>query len=102
MGIKKDLDLQGDEYQWLGSLFYFGEFAFSVESCSRWLFSLIFGLSRISCLGVSNQSPAAAVATREVLGRLHSHLGIDFELLCGRQELWRRDCDSPISGSVRV
>lgn len=26
MGIKEDLDLVGDQYQWLGSLFYFGEF----------------------------------------------------------------------------
>lgn len=25
MGLKQDLDLKGDEYQWLGSLFYFGE-----------------------------------------------------------------------------
>jgi ACS family allantoate permease-like MFS transporter len=26
MGIKKDLNLEGDQYQWLGSLFYFGMF----------------------------------------------------------------------------
>jgi ACS family allantoate permease-like MFS transporter len=25
MGIKDDLDLHGDQYQWLGSLFYFGK-----------------------------------------------------------------------------
>jgi ACS family allantoate permease-like MFS transporter len=24
MGLKPDLNLEGDEYQWLGSLFYFG------------------------------------------------------------------------------
>lgn len=24
MGLKTDLDLEGDQYQWLGSLFYFG------------------------------------------------------------------------------
>ena len=24
MGIKKDIHLKGDEYQWLGSMFYFG------------------------------------------------------------------------------
>jgi hypothetical protein len=24
MGLKKDLNLEGDQYQWLGSLFYFG------------------------------------------------------------------------------
>lgn len=24
MGLKSDLNLKGDEYQWLGSLFYFG------------------------------------------------------------------------------
>jgi ACS family allantoate permease-like MFS transporter len=25
MGIKDDINLKGDQYQWLGSLFYFGE-----------------------------------------------------------------------------
>ncbi|KAL8832425.1 MAG: hypothetical protein Q9170_004883 [Blastenia crenularia] len=25
MGIKKDIDLKGDDYQWLGSMFYFGQ-----------------------------------------------------------------------------
>lgn len=25
MGIKEDLGLVGDQYSWLGSLFYFGE-----------------------------------------------------------------------------
>lgn len=24
MGIKTDIDLTGDDYQWLGSMFYFG------------------------------------------------------------------------------
>lgn len=24
MGIKKDIHLKGDDYQWLGSMFYFG------------------------------------------------------------------------------
>jgi len=24
MGIKKDIKLKGDNYQWLGSMFYFG------------------------------------------------------------------------------
>lgn len=27
MGIKKDINLQGDDYQWLGSMFYFGYLA---------------------------------------------------------------------------
>jgi hypothetical protein len=26
MGIKDDLNLEKDQYQWLGSLFYFGKF----------------------------------------------------------------------------
>lgn len=26
MGIKKDIHLVGDDYQWLGSMFYFGMF----------------------------------------------------------------------------
>jgi hypothetical protein len=26
MGIKKDIHLKGDDYQWLGSLFYFGAY----------------------------------------------------------------------------
>lgn len=25
MGLKEDLGLVGDQYQWLGSIFYFGE-----------------------------------------------------------------------------
>lgn len=24
MGMKKDINLTGDDYQWLGSMFYFG------------------------------------------------------------------------------
>ena len=24
MGLKKDINLKGDDYQWLGSMFYFG------------------------------------------------------------------------------
>lgn len=32
MGIKEDLNLVGDQYQWLGSLFYFGE-SFLLHSC---------------------------------------------------------------------
>lgn len=28
MGLKQDLNLEGDQYQWLGSLFYFGMFHF--------------------------------------------------------------------------
>lgn len=43
MGIKKDLNLKGDEYQWLGSLFYFGEAGFLATHIHR--FSLT------ACLG---------------------------------------------------
>lgn len=27
MGLQDDLKLKGDNYQWLGSMFYFGEFS---------------------------------------------------------------------------
>jgi hypothetical protein len=30
MGIKDDLNLEGDQYQWLGSLFYFGASFYSL------------------------------------------------------------------------
>lgn len=32
MGLKPDLGLEGDQYQWLGSLFYFGEFCLRAGS----------------------------------------------------------------------
>lgn len=37
MGLKKDIGLVGDNYQWLGSMFYFGPFIL-LESCAiSWL-----------------------------------------------------------------
>lgn len=34
MGIKKDINLKGDDYQWLGSLFYFGAYVeYSSDLC---------------------------------------------------------------------
>lgn len=36
MGIKEDLHLVGDQYQWLGSLFYFGESASLCAKADRW------------------------------------------------------------------
>lgn len=32
MGIKEDLNLEGDQYQWLGSLFYFGKLLYYTNS----------------------------------------------------------------------
>lgn len=32
MGIKEDLNLKGDQYQWLGSLFYFGRLLYYIDS----------------------------------------------------------------------
>lgn len=32
MGIKEDIHLKGDEYQWLGSIFYIGWLAWEVSS----------------------------------------------------------------------
>ena len=31
MGIKKDINLVNDDYQWLGSMFYFGEHLLSLQ-----------------------------------------------------------------------
>lgn len=32
MGIKEDINLQGDEYQWLGSIFYIGWLVWEVST----------------------------------------------------------------------
>jgi ACS family allantoate permease-like MFS transporter len=32
MGLKEDINLKGDEYQWLGSIFYIGWLAWEVSS----------------------------------------------------------------------
>lgn len=93
MGIKKDLNLEGDQYQWLGSLFYFGmshlcfsplEFILSLEALS--LMALPHRLSR---LGIPNQPPPPAPPTREILRSMHLNLGIDSQLLCRCQQLPR-------------
>lgn len=41
MGITEDLNLQGDNYQWLGSIFYFG---YLVRRPATWVSQFIMGL----------------------------------------------------------
>ncbi|KAI9725141.1 MAG: hypothetical protein M1828_003483 [Chrysothrix sp. TS-e1954] len=71
MGIKKDIGLVGDDYQWLGSLFYFGYLGW--EYPTNWLlqrlpigkysaFNIIMWGITLSCFaGVTNFSGAVAV-----------------------------------------
>ena len=46
MGIKKDIGLVNDDYQWLGSMFYFGRLAI----LERPLFIFLLMQFRLPCL----------------------------------------------------
>lgn len=90
MGLKKDLNLEGDQYQWLGSLFYFGMFYLcSRIDSSLGASNLIALLRRLSRLGIPDQPPPPAPSTREILGSLHLDLGNDSQLFCRCQQLLR-------------
>lgn len=97
MGLKEDLNLDpdGDQYQWLGSLFYFG-------LCNAILARRV-GLTsnRLSCLGVPDQPPTAVVATGKILRRVYSGLGADSLLLCRHSQLSRGGRDSFLPWSLR-
>lgn len=76
MGIKKDLNLVGDQYQWLGSLFYFGSFSILIGMQGVFRMVGLTGLLyRIPGVGVPHQSPAAAVAVGKVLRCLYFDVG---------------------------
>ncbi|GAB7355398.1 hypothetical protein MBLNU459_g5917t1 [Dothideomycetes sp. NU459] len=88
MGIKKDIGLVGDDYQWLGSLFYFGYLAWEYPT-NRLLqrlplgkysaFNIIMWGTTLSCFAaVSNFS--GAVAIRFFLGVFESAVTPGFAL----------------------
>lgn len=102
MGLKQDLDLEGDQYQWLGSLFYFGLFRLRF-SFLNWIFlqahwKLMVIRYRISCMGIPYQPPPSASPIRKILCSLHLDLGTDPQLFrrgenllrCNRYPLYAR------------
>lgn len=82
MGIKEDLSLESDQYQWLGSLFYFG-----IVSPRSPRATALTGLHRIPRLGIPNQSSFAAPPTWQILCGMYPHLGSDSMLLCRCEQL---------------
>ncbi|GAQ06863.1 uncharacterized transporter C417.10 [Aspergillus lentulus] len=89
MGIKKDINLKGDDYQWLGSLFYFGYLAWEYPT-SRLLQRLPLGKYSAACIiiwgtilscfaAVSNFS--GAIAIRFFLGVFEASVTPGFALL---------------------
>ncbi|KAI9836886.1 MAG: hypothetical protein M1819_001051 [Sarea resinae] len=71
MGIKKDIHLKGDDYQWLGSMFYFGYLAWEYPTnrllqrlpLAKWSsFNIIMWGAVLCCMAaVDNYSGALAV-----------------------------------------
>lgn len=86
MGIKKDIKLLGDDYQWLGSMFYFGTFGNLTEQ-----YKLLI-VSRISGMGVPNKQIATATTSCQVFLFLHNHVGTRTMLHGVRKELSRSHC----------
>ena len=89
MGIKKDIDLVGDDYQWLGSMFYFGYLGWEYPT-NRLLqrlplgkysaFNVFFWGVVLACFaGVENF--AGAVAVRFFLGVFEAAVTPGFALL---------------------
>ncbi|KAJ5387025.1 transporter [Penicillium cosmopolitanum] len=89
MGIKEDLELVGDQYQWLGSLFYFGYLAWEYPT-NRLLQRLPLGKYSAFCIlmwglvlscfaGV--QSYSGAIAIRLFLGVFEAAVTPGFALL---------------------
>ncbi|KAJ6124751.1 Major facilitator superfamily domain general substrate transporter [Penicillium samsonianum] len=89
MGLKKDLDLEGDQYQWLGSLFYFGYLAWEYPT-NRLLQRLPLGKYSAACIliwgvilscfaAVNNYS--GAIAIRFMLGVFEAAVTPGFALL---------------------
>ncbi|KAJ5668948.1 Major facilitator superfamily domain general substrate transporter [Penicillium macrosclerotiorum] len=89
MGLKEDLNLVGDQYQWLGSLFYFGYLAWEYPT-NRLLQRLPLGKYSAACIltwgvilscfaGVKNYS--GAIAIRLFLGVFEAAVTPGFALL---------------------
>ena len=89
MGIKKDIHLVKDDYQWLGSMFYFGpSIPFKV------LYHLLIK-TRVPGMGVSNKPIAPVIALSQILFLLHHHVGSRTLLYGGLQELCG-SCSCPV------
>ncbi|GAB7360926.1 hypothetical protein MBLNU230_g0910t1 [Neophaeotheca triangularis] len=89
MGLKSDINLQGDDYQWLGSMFYFGYLAFEFPSAyllqrlplaKYSSFMIIAWGTTLACFAAVD-SFAGAVAVRFFLGALESAVTPGFALL---------------------
>ena len=94
MGIKKDIHLVKDDYQWLGSMFYFGTLRLFEEQYH------VLIRSRISGMGISNKQIAAVLTPCQILVFLHNHVGSCALLYGGLQELLRGDRCSILLGCV--
>ncbi|KAB8079008.1 major facilitator superfamily domain-containing protein [Aspergillus leporis] len=89
MGLKPDLNLEGDEYQWLGSLFYFGYLAWEYPT-SRLLQRLPLGKYSAACIIIwgailccfaAVHSYSGAIAIRFFLGVFEASVTPGFALL---------------------
>ena len=84
MGIKKDINLTGDDYQWLGSMFYFGtEAIFDILDVNR------LTEHRLHCMGVSHESTTTTSSPGQVFLALHHYVGLGAVLHGCGQELLR-------------
>ncbi|KAF9893420.1 hypothetical protein FE257_010732 [Aspergillus nanangensis] len=95
MGLKPDLDLQGDQYQWLGSLFYFGYLAWEYPT-NRLLQLLPLGKysgacvviwGAILCCFAAVQNYPGAIAIRFFLGVFEASWYTKAEQ-CARVNIW--------------
>ncbi|KAJ5896760.1 transporter [Penicillium subrubescens] len=89
MGLKEDLHLKGDEYQWLGSLFYFGYLAWEYPT-NRLLQRLPLGKYSAACIIIWGlilscfagvKSFAGAIAIRLFLGVFEAAVTPGFALI---------------------
>lgn len=89
MGLKTDLDLHGDDYQWLGSMFYFG-YLFWEYPTNRLLqrlplakysaFNVVMWGTTLACFAATTNF-GGAVAVRFFLGLFESAVTPGFALL---------------------
>ncbi|KAJ5473567.1 hypothetical protein N7475_003133 [Penicillium sp. IBT 31633x] len=89
MGIKEDLELEGDQYQWLGSLFYFGYLAWEYPT-NRLLQRLPLGKYSAACILIwgmilscfaAVKNYPGAIAIRFMLGVFEAAVTPGFALL---------------------
>ncbi|KAI9927618.1 hypothetical protein MW887_003239 [Aspergillus wentii] len=75
MGIKTDLGLKGDEYQWLGSLFYFGYLAWEYPT-NRLLQRLPLGKYSAACILIWGLILCCFAAVHNYAGAIVIRLGL--------------------------